>query len=256
MFLQRFSGALLGLMCCYSAMGADLRLVTGDDYAPFTGRALPAGGMLTQVVHAVLAESKIDSTLDWQPWNRGYLKTLRGEYDATFPYVPTPQREQEYLYSAPLLVVEQHIFSRVDDPVERVDAQAMQGRRVCSPLGWQPTKVIQDLLDQGVLSRHSPIGIKECARLVSMGRDDFFVADRRIGETALQLIGIAEDEVFRSTERVSSSSLHLIVPRNHPHGPLIIDSFDAGLASLRASGEYQQVLAGYIESRAQMTSGN
>lgn len=112
MFTRRLGCLLLGFFCCHSAFGEHLRLVTADDYAPFTGRALPAGGMLTQVVHAALAQVNLDSTLDWQPWNRGYLKTLRGEYDATFPYVHTLQREQEYFYSAPLLVVEQHIFSR------------------------------------------------------------------------------------------------------------------------------------------------
>ncbi|WP_405119666.1 substrate-binding periplasmic protein [Pseudomonas leptonychotis] len=256
MSTRRLGCLLLGFFCCHSAFGEHLRLVTADDYAPFTGRALPAGGMLTQVVHAALAQVNIDSTLDWQPWNRGYLKTLRGEYDATFPYVHTFQREQEYFYSAPLLVVEQHIFSRADDPIERVDAQIMQGRSVCSPLGWQPPSVIQDLLDQGVLRRHSPIGIKECARLVLIGRDDFFVADRRLGDAALQLVGATPAQMRSSNSMISTSSLHLIVPLNHPRGASIIDSFDAGLASLRASGEYQQVLAGYIESRAQMTNGN
>ena len=254
MFVRLLAGLLLVLTTCHSAIADNLRLVTGDDYAPFTGKALPAGGMLTQVVQAVLAQGNIESTLDWQPWNRGYMKTLRGEYDATFPYVPTPERELEYLYSAPLLVVEQHIFSRADDLLEQVDAQTMQGRRVCSPLGWQPPALIQRLIDQQVLIRHSPIGIKECARLVLIGRDDFFVADRRLGETALQLSGATANQMRRSNNMISSSSLHLIVPRNHPRGASIIQMFDQGLASFRFSGGYQQVLEGYMQARALMAN--
>lgn len=49
MFTRRLGCLLLGFFCCHSAFGEHLRLVTADDYAPFTGRALPAGGMLTQV---------------------------------------------------------------------------------------------------------------------------------------------------------------------------------------------------------------
>jgi polar amino acid transport system substrate-binding protein len=252
MFVRLLAGLLLVLAYCHSAIAENLRLVTGDDYAPFTGKSLPAGGMLTQVVQAVLAQGNIESTLDWQPWNRGYLKTLRGEYDATFPYVPTPERELEYLYSAPLLVVEQYIFSRADDPIEQTDVQTLQGRRVCIPLGWQPPTVIQGLIDQQVLVRHSPIGIKECARLVLIGRDDFFVADRRIGDTALQLSGATPDQMRRSNNRVSSSSLHLIVPRNHPRGALIIEMFDQELISFRSNGGYQQALEGYMQARALM----
>lgn len=254
MFARLFTCLMLSLLCSFSAASEHLRLVTGDDYAPFTGKTLPAGGMLTQVVHAVLAQSNTDSTLDWEPWNRGYLETLRGEYDATFPYVPTPQREQAYRYSAALLEVEQHIFSRADDPIETKDPALLQGRTVCMPLGWQPPVKIQELLDQGILSRHSPIGIKECARLVLIGRDDFFVSDRRLGDTALQLIGAIDGQLRRSTEMISSSSLHLIVPHNHPRGALIIAAFDAGLDRLKVSGAYQQIIEGYIQSRSLMLS--
>ncbi|MFI8380865.1 substrate-binding periplasmic protein [Pseudomonas sp. NPDC079086] len=254
MCARLFASLLLGLLCCPSAVSEELRLVTGDDYAPFTGKMLPAGGMLTQVVQAVLALSDIDSTLDWQPWNRGYLKTLRGEYDATFPYVPTPEREKEYIYSAPLLVVEHHIFSRSNDPIEALDPEQIRGRSVCIPLGWQPSALLQGFLDQGVVRRHSPIGIKECARLVLIGRDDFFVADRRLGDTALQLIGANNGQLQRSAEMISTSSLHLIVPHNHPRGSLIIAQFDAGLDRLMVSGAYQQVIEGYIESRALVQS--
>tara|TARA_R110000868_G_scaffold101207_1_gene278656 strand:+ start:2574 stop:3344 length:771 start_codon:yes stop_codon:yes gene_type:complete len=241
---------LLSLLLCTSALAEPLRLVTGDNYAPFTGKALPAGGMLTQVVHAALAQSNTDSTLEWEPWNRGYLKTLRGEYDATFPYVLTPLREQAYFYSAPLLMVEQHIYSRAVDPIDTVDPELLRGRTVCVPLGWQPPAQIQGLLEQGILSRHSPIGIKECARLVLIGRDDFFVADRRLGDTALQLIDASDGQLRRSTAMISASSLHLIVPNSHPRGSVIIAEFNAGLDRLKVSGAYQQVIEGYIQSRA------
>lgn len=254
MLARRFVYLLLGLMYCHLAMSEDLRLVTGDDYAPFTGSALPAGGLLTQVVHAALEQGGVDSTLEWQPWNRGYLKTLRGEYDATFPYVRTPEREQDYLYSAPLLVLEYHFFSRADDPIEQATVQTMQGRRVCIPLGWQPPPIIQALLDQNVLIRHSPVGLKECARLVMIGRDDFFVVDRRLGETALQLLADSPRQVSRSHSMISSSSLHLIVPRNNSRATTIIDVFNEGLASLRLSGGYQQVLEGYMQARGLMAS--
>jgi len=87
-----FACLLLSVALVSSAVADSWRLVTGDDYAPFTGESLPAGGMLTQVVQSALAAAGISNTLDWRPWNRGYLQTLRGDYDATFPYVRSVQR--------------------------------------------------------------------------------------------------------------------------------------------------------------------
>lgn len=228
-----------------------LRLVTGDDYAPFTGKALPAGGMLTQLVQRALAKRQISSSLDWRPWNRGYLKTLQGEYDATFPYVRSPQREAEYLYSAPLFIAEQYLFSRASEPIELDDPASMQGKRLCYPLGWQPPKIIQDLLDRNLLTRHSPAGLKECASLLLLGRDDFFVSDKRLGEAALQLTGAPAQHFRRSSTALNSSALHLIVPRTHPRAAAIIEQFNRGLAALHASGEYQRLIEAYLQPAAE-----
>lgn len=238
---------LLSLLLCTSAQAEPLRLVTGDDYAPFTGKALPAGGMLTQVVQAALEARGVSSTLDWQPWKRGYLKTLRGDYDATFPYVRSAQREAQFLYSEPLFIAEQHIFSRAGEVIEVDDVPSMQGRRLCYPLGWQPPPIIQQLLDKRQLSRHSPTGLNECARLLLLGRDDFFISDRRLGETALQLTGVPAEQFRRSDSAISRSTLHLIVPRSHPRAAAIIEQFNRGLALLKASGDYQRLLERYLQ---------
>lgn len=250
---RTLTSLFLSLLLCTSALAEPVRLVTGDDYAPFTGKALPAGGMLTQVVRGAFQYAQLPSSLDWQPWNRGYLKTLRGDYDATFPYVRTPQREELFLYSEPLFTAEQHIFSRAGEVIELTDVASMQGRRLCYPLGWQPPPVIQQLLDAGQLVRHSPAGLNECALLLLMERDDFFISDRRLGETALRLTGVPVEQFRRSESAISRSTLHLIVPRRHPQAAVIIAQFNQGLALLRANGDYQRLLERSLQQVEQAT---
>ncbi|MVW74005.1 substrate-binding periplasmic protein [Pseudomonas xionganensis] len=245
---MRLPSILLLTLLCLPLQAASLRLVTGDDYAPFTGQDLPGGGMLTQVVEAALQAQSRPYNMHWRPWNRGYLKTLQGEFDATFPYIKTPQREQVYLYSAPLFIAEQHIFSRADDPIEIDDPASLQGRRLCYPLGWAPPKVLQDMLDQGLLTRHSPTGLKECVRLLLLGRDDFFISDRRLGDAALRLAAVDTSRLRRSERAISNSTLHLIVPRSHPYGPQLIETFDHGLRALQDSGRYQRLIDEYLQS--------
>ena len=246
--------ALLLVSLCLPLQAAPLRLVTGYDYAPFTGQELPGGGMLTQVVQAALDERGLAYSLNWRPWNRGYLRTLQGEFDATFPYIKTPQREAEYLYSEALFVAQQHIYSRADDPIELDQPSTLHGRRLCYPLGWQPPKVLQELLDQGQLNRHSPAGLTECARLLLLGRDDFFISDLRLGETALRLSGNDPARFRRSSSAISNSTLHLIVPRNHPQGAQLIEQFNLGLAALQANGRYQQLIDDYLKSGDQAST--
>lgn len=226
----------------------NLRLVSGDDYAPFTGQQLPGGGMLSQLVQAALTESDIASTLDWRPWNRGYRVTLQGEYDATFPYVRTAEREREYLYSAPLFVVEQHLFSRAGEVFEADNLTDLVGTRLCYPLGWQPPAAISQMVEDGRLTRHSPTGLDECARLLLLNRDDFFVSDLRLGEAALRSTGQPASQFRRSRSLFNGNSLHFIVPRNHARAEELIEAFNAGLAVLRKSGEYQRIINQYLRA--------
>lgn len=230
-----------------SALAVPVRLVTGDDHALFTSKALPAGGMLTQVVAAAFKQSNVVISVSWRPWKRGYQKTLSGGYDATFPYVRTAEREALFLFSEPLYTVEQHIFSRAADVLEIADLPSMQGRRFCYPLGWQPPAIIQQRLDAGQLIRHSPPGLSECARLLLLGRDDFFISDWHLGEIAFKLIGVPAEQFRRSERAISRSPLHLLVPRSNPRGAAIIEQFNLGLEALLASGDYQRLLERHLQ---------
>jgi polar amino acid transport system substrate-binding protein len=253
MLLRTAIVLLLSLLHGSTALAESLRLVTGDGYAPFTSKALPAGGMLSQVVRGALQQRQLTGSLDWHPWNRGYLKTLHGDYDATFPYVRSPQREALFLYSEPLFIAEQYVFSRAAEVIEIVDVPSMHGRRLCYPLGWQVPADVQQLLDDGQLSRHSPAGLNECARLLLLGRDDFFISDPRLGEAALRLTGVPAEQFHRSATAISRSTLHLIVPRSHPRGAAIIEQFNQGLAQLKANGDYSRLLQRYLQQGEPVT---
>lgn len=240
----------MSLAVSLGAHAAEVRLVTGDDYGPLTGRSLAGAGMLSEVVQAAFALDGINSSLAWQPWNRGYLMARRGEYDATFPYIRTEQRERDFLYSAPLYVSEQHLFSRAGDSVELENLHRPGGLRLCLPLGWQLPAAIETLVRQGVLERHSPPGLSECAQLLLLGRDDVFLADLHLGNYALQTTAAPRTSFHVSDTVVGHQTMHLIVPRNQAGADRLIQQFDRGLAALRASGEYRRLLERLPESRS------
>jgi len=239
---RRGTGLLLGLAISLAAQADEVRLVTGDDYAPLTSRSLTGAGLLTEVVRAAFAQSGVQASLAWQPWNRGYLMTLEGDYDATFPYIRATWREKDFFYSAPLYLSEQHLFSRAGEPVEPGDLARMSGWRLCQPLGWQLPAPVQALVSRGMLKRHSPPGLGECAQLLLLGRDDLFLADRRLGEFALHSTGASPARFHVSSAVVGRETMHLIVPRRQPGGEALIKRFDSGLQALRTSGAYQRLI--------------
>ncbi len=67
--------------------GQTVRLVTGDDYRPFTDQALPQGGMITEIVDHVFQKMGYQAEIEFHSWSRGYTLSEEGAFLGTFPYV-------------------------------------------------------------------------------------------------------------------------------------------------------------------------
>ncbi|UTW06046.1 substrate-binding periplasmic protein [Pseudomonas benzenivorans] len=246
---SRFGWLVLLLCLVARAEANDLRLVTGDGYAPFTSKELPGGGLLAQVVEQALGQAHVASSLDWLPWSRGLRMTQQGKYDATFPYIRTEALGEQFLFSEPLMVVRQHLFSLAGRAYEVDDLSTLSGRRLCYPLGWQLPTAIQAMVEQGRLLRHAPKGLNECARLLLLGRDDFFIANGPIGAAALAATGQPASRFRRSRSSFGEISLHVIVSRAHPRAEQLMQTINLSLLQFRGSDRHLRLLDAYLEAR-------
>lgn len=241
---------LLAICLPVSAFAEELSLVSGEDYAPFTGSDLPGGGMLTQIVQAAFAQQGVSTLLVWQPWKRGYLEASQGKYAATFPYVRTPEREQEFLYSAPIYTFNQRLYSRAGEVYEPDNLSALVDKRLCYPLGWQPPPVIQQMIERQQLKLHAPKTLAACAQIVLLQRDDFFLANSMLGDIVLRRMGEQRTGLRTSTTSFPANTLHFLVSRSYPQAAELLQRFNQGLATLQASGEYQQLIEQYLQHPA------
>ena len=49
-----------------------LRLVTGNDYKPFTDESLPEGGLANEIVKRSYDQIGVKYSIEWKPWKRGF----------------------------------------------------------------------------------------------------------------------------------------------------------------------------------------
>ena len=76
-----------------------VKLVTGNDYQPYTHESLPEGGLFNEIVKRAYDKVGITYAIDWKPWRRGFNETLAGKYLATYPYVLTEERNKLFAFS-------------------------------------------------------------------------------------------------------------------------------------------------------------
>lgn len=226
-----------------SLAAASLALVTGEDYPPFVDARQSGGGLAVQLVQRVVARMGGSLTLETAPWRRGYEETLRGRFDATFPYVKTPERERDFLYSDPLFTVRPVVFMPAERRFAYTGPADLQGRRLCVGLGYAPPEVLQRMIEAGRLERVTAPSIAACPGLLAAGRADFFVQDLRIGTAIIARVGLTQTILPVSEPPFATSEIHFIVPRRRPDAAALIARFNAALAQLRTSGEYDRLLA-------------
>ena len=124
------------LMMAVQARADHVRIVTGDYFAPFTGRDLPDGGIMTEIVRRAFEIAGYDhAEIIWRSWRQGYDMTVKGEVEGTFPYAYTPFRARSVLFSEPVASLSAFgWFAKSQERFETIDD--LNGAVLCLPLGY------------------------------------------------------------------------------------------------------------------------
>jgi polar amino acid transport system substrate-binding protein len=247
-----FATALAFTAACGGA-GADerqngpaaVRLVTGDDYAPFTGSDLPGGGMITDIVREVFQLLGREVDVSFRPWKRGYQETLAGKYVATFPYVRTAERTADFLYSEPVLQTAMRPFVKAGSELDADNLKDPAGLRYCYPLGYEltDTAAAKTLIDS--LEREKPATMTRCFELLAHGRVDFVLTEPIQARITRMKFKTPID--FKAIDLViDKTTLHVIFPRRHLESANALRRFNRALRRLKATPRYSAIIERHL----------
>ena len=240
-------GLASGFLCLSHpvfAAAPSLRLITGDDYPPWTDQNLPHGGIATWLVfRAFKAAGYSVGEMLWMPWKRGFVETEQGNSDGAFPWIENPERHQKFLFSTPFLPSVEYAWTSTGRSFSPTSKDDLRQRSFCRPLGYGTFGVIEELLDEKALVRESPQTMDSCFKMLASGRTDFVYATTSDADNAMRQSGIDPGTVRRAPLALSHIDHHLIVGKANPRAAEIIAAFDKGFAKLKASGEWARMKA-------------
>lgn len=229
-------------------------LVSGDDYPPFSGTTLTDGGVLSQLVRQAFEASDMAARVDFKPWTRGYEETLKLEYDATFPYLSTPQRRINYLFSEPLYGLSLRLYVRDESHWQTGTQEELRDATFCLPTGYEVSGWIRQERERLAFVR--PRSMEQCHAMLQLGRVDVLISNP--DEMAWQAIAplATPSNVRQLPESVANVTLHLIIPKAHPRAHQLMDSFNSGLQKLDRSGARQQLFEAHPDYRRSLKSNH
>lgn len=223
-----------------------IRLVTGNDYAPYTDEKLPEGGLANEIVKRVYERLGVPYRIEWRPWKRGFKDGVEGLYDATYPYVFNGERDAVYIFSSPIVVAKLNLFRLARPGTEFAGLDDVSNMRVCMPLGWAAGSELRMLFESGTLVREDAPDMATCFKLLARARTDLALANEIQGWKSLRAAGIDEADRVESIT-IETNPLHVIFSRNVAGVADLVQQFNAGLETLRSSGEYDEIVRRHLE---------
>jgi polar amino acid transport system substrate-binding protein len=225
-----------------------VKIVTGNDFKPFSDEGLPNGGLGGFLISEVYRSLGDHVVIDFKPWKRGLREALSGKYIGTFPYRRTSARERDFIYSDSFFDLNSKLFVMKKSAHQALVPDDLNNMVLCNPLGYADGDVLGALLEQGRLKKITAVSLTNCFRLLEIGRVDMVRASEIAGLAAARGMGFTKSHVRVMDILIEQVSLHLIVSKSIVNAPSIIEHFNRGLTALKTSGKYDELVQGYLYS--------
>jgi polar amino acid transport system substrate-binding protein len=241
--------------------------LTADGFAPYTGRSLEGGGMLTQLINTAMglikeeAKGRFDYGVSWvNDWS-AHLRPLllTRSFDVGFPWArpncdavdldeASRFRCQRFFFSEPLYEEITRLFVPNDSRIRSLRNEEVAGATLCRTAG-QP---VHELDEQGrnwikdgkvVLMR--PPTVDECFRLLQSGTVHAVVEGELVGRASVTSLSMA-DRVRMIEQPIALTTYHVLISKSHPHARTIIYYVNSSLERLRDTGEYDRLVERHL----------
>lgn len=244
-----------------------IQFLTADDYRPFTDRALPGGGMITNIIGSAMKTVRKEANgpryaISWvNDWG-SHLNPLlaRRAFDMGFPWFrppcdqfdkldkPAQFRCKTFHFSSPVFEILVLFFKKRGSDFKFDNDNDVIGKRLCRPEGYftfDLDKGGRNWVRERKVALVRPRSVNECFKLLTEGKVDAVALNEFTGRGAVNKLKM-NDVVERLPRPISVESLHVVIAKSHPKARIFMYYFNNGLARIRANGTYDKIVEGHL----------
>jgi polar amino acid transport system substrate-binding protein len=251
-----------------SSLLSRVEFLTADGFAPYTGRSLEGGGMLTHVISSAMtlikeeSKGRFDFGVSWVNDWAAHLNPLllTRAFDVGFPWArpdcegatnldqSSQFRCQRFFFSEPLYEVLTGLFVRNNSKVKSLRRDDISGMTLCRPAGYPIHELDKDgrnWVKDGIVTLMRPPSVDECFRLLDTGAVDGVVEAELAGRASMTSLGLG-GKVRMIDQPVALTTYHVLISKSHPHARTVLYYINASLERLRERGEYDRIIERHL----------
>lgn len=239
---------------------AGIKILTGSNYAPFTDKNWPGFGMAYELVNAAFEEapSPLPFSITWEDdWSKHLFPLLDSkQFDMGFPWLkpdcdalPDNERCKNFLFSDPIFDILVLLYVNKNKPFAFEKDSDIHGKTLCRPQGYFTHDLDapdRQWLTKGLIKLVQAESPDACFELLRDGKVDAVTVNEFLGAGKLKDMGL-KDVIEPLPRPLASQSLHVIISKRHWRGTSNLYRFNAGLAKLKASARYDEIVARHLD---------
>jgi polar amino acid transport system substrate-binding protein len=211
--------------------------------------------MITDIVNTVYSQMGRKTEINYVPNNQLRGVTFNGRTEVSYPLTKNTNDEMLFLYSEPLYTTLTVFFAKVDSEVEDMENTMEKRMRkgkftkliVAVPVGFNSDKLMKYYEDKYILLKPMKT-LEDCFKAMSEGTVDLVAAPQIAGLVAIQNSGELNRADFKILEKsIESTTLHLVVSKEHPNAEGTIKEFNDAFEAAKASGKIGKVIDVHID---------
>lgn len=241
---------------------AELTLLTGGNFGPFSGPDLPGQGMVTELVNAALelAPSPVSYSVSWEnEWTKHLFPMLdEKQFDMGFPWIkpdcaahPGNERCEKFHFSDPVVSLPVMLFVDAAHPITFDQPSDLEGKSVCRPnayynhdLNATEPSWIKEVENLTVVAQPHP---SDCFVMLRAGEVDAAAMNLFLGAETIVKEGLRE-QIVPLERPIAQEDLSVVISKRHWRGTSHLYRVNAGLKALRESGRFEQILTRHLEA--------
>ena len=240
---MRLLSLLFALLLPLAAAADEIRLTNGE-WGPYLGQNLPHHGVASRIVEEAFALEGVQVKWEFYPWARALRSAERGKSDGSAVWRRSPEKEQNFFISDPVVDTSYYLFHRKDYPLDWQQISDLQGKRIGGAIDYNYGPVFQQAEKSGLVHMQRLSHEELALRMLLAGRLDVLPMDKVVAFDLLH-------SKFSSAERrqltfhplpLNSDTLHLLLSKKVPGNAERLAQFNRGLKILQDSGKVSQYL--------------
>ena len=240
---MRLLPLLFALLLPLAATANEVRLTNGE-WSPYLGQNLPHHGVASRIVEEAFALEGFRVRWEFYPWARALRSAERGNSDGSAVWLRSPEREQAFYISDPVVESGYYLFHRKDRPFDWQQVADLAPLRLGGAIDYDYGQAFQQAERESLLKVKRLSSEEQGLRMLLAGRLDAFPMDKVVAFDMLH-------SQFRREERLQlsfhplplrSDSLHLLLSKQVPGNAERMARFNRGLKALQDSGKVSQYL--------------